>query len=151
MLMITTDAGQRPYASVRRLFLALAGLDLVALGLFLVVRAIDPAAFSAYVAGSPLYAGMIRSDGLDSTIAYATVSTTIIHFAITGVFLWLARAIGRGARSTRIRATIVLIISGAFNVIAALSPLGGVVQLVVMGASVLLKAAALVLLWRPSR
>jgi low temperature requirement protein LtrA len=133
------------------LFLALAGLDLVALALFLVVRATDPAAFAAYVSGSPLYAGMIRNDGLDSTIAYATTSTTIIHFVITGMFLWLARTIGRGARSTRIRATIVLVISGAFNVVAALSPLGGVAQLVVMGASVVLKATALVLLWRPAR
>ena len=138
-------------ATVRRLFLSLAGLDIVALALFLAVRALDPGSFAAYVAGSSLYAGMVQSEGLDSAVAYATLSTTIVHLAIAAVFLWLARSIVRGTRSTRIRATIVLIVSGAFNIVAALSPLGGLAQLAVMGTSVALKAIALVLLWRSAR
>lgn len=140
-----------PLAALRRLFLALAGLDIVALVLFLAVRALDPGSFADYVASSPLYAGMVKSEGLDSAVTYATLSTTIIHLAITAVFLWLARSIVRGSRATRVRAAVVLVISGAFNIVAALSPLGGLLQLAVMGTAVVLKVTALFLLVRYAR
>jgi hypothetical protein len=147
----TPTRAPRPFAALRRLFLALAGLDIVALVLFLAVRAFEPSAFADYVAASPLYAGMVKSEGLDSAVTYATLSTTIIHLVITAVFLWLARSIVRGSRATRVRAAMVLVISGAFNIVAAMSPLGGLLQLAVMGASVGLKVTALVLLGRSAR
>ena len=136
---------------LRRLFLGLAALDAAALLLFIGVAATDRSTVESWVASAPIYAGMIRDEGLSGTVTYAIVSTAVIHVVITAILLRLAMTIDRGSRTTRVRATIVLVVSGAFNAIAATSPVGGYVQLVVMLVSVVLKLAALVLLWQPTK
>jgi len=64
----------------------------------------------------------------------------------------VVEAIGvvHGRRATRIRATVLLVISTFINLVAATSSVGGITQQILMGISVAVKIAALVLLWLPA-
>jgi hypothetical protein len=136
-------------ARLRHIFFGLAGLDFIALLLFLGVYLFDRATVTHWVNGSPIYAGLVRRYGPDWAVGYAVASTSVVHVFITLLFGWLAVAIGRGRRGTRIRATVLLVISTMVNVVAATSPVGGLAQLAVMSVSVAVKLATLWLLWAP--
>jgi hypothetical protein len=134
---------------LRRIFVGLAGLDFVALLLFLAMYTMDRPIVDHWVNTTSVYAGLVRQHGLAWAVNYAVISTTAVHIVITGLFLWLAVVIGRGRRAIRIRATLLLVISTFANLVAAKSPVGGLAQLILMTVSVAAKMAALVLLWLP--
>jgi hypothetical protein len=139
-----------PMRRVRQLFLILAILDFAALLAFLATSASDRTSLDQWVS-TGVYAGMARTDGLDAAVTYAVVSTTLAHLILTGLFLWLAITLGRGRRATRIRATALLLISLIINVFMMTSALGGITQQIVMGISIVLKLAALWMLWFDQR
>ncbi|WP_327639062.1 hypothetical protein OHB24_12040 [Kribbella sp. NBC_00482] len=132
---------------VRRLLVAAAVLDFVALIAFVVLYATDRSAIADWVSSSPAFAGQVRNDGVDATVRYATVSVCAVHLIITLVFSWLAVAVGRGRQ--RIRATVVLVVTTCIDGFVATTPVGGVVQQVVMVLAAVVKIAALALLWAP--
>ena len=131
---------------IRRLFLAAAALDFLALIAFLVVYVTDRPTLVAWVTTSPAFAGQARHDGVDATVDYATISISVVHLIVTALFLWLAWKI------RRVRATVVLVITTAVDAFIITTPIGGLTQRVVMAAAIVVKVAALVLLWvsRPS-
>jgi hypothetical protein len=131
---------------IRRLLVAIAAVDFAALLAFLGLYLADRGAIERWV-GTGFYAGMVRTNGLDTTVTYAVVSTAVVHRVTTGLFLWLAPTVPQGRTATRVRATVLLVVSGVANVVLLRSPVGGTVQQVVMGVSLLLKLVALGLLW----
>ena len=132
---------------IRRLFLAAAALDFLALIAFLVVYVVDRAAIDTWVSTSPAFAAQARHDGVAATAAYATVAVCVVHLIVTGLFLWLAH------RIRRIRATVVLVITTCVDAFVITTPVGGLTQQIVMAAAILVKVVALILLWvsPPSR
>jgi hypothetical protein len=130
----------------RRLFITAAVLDFVALLAFLSAYLFSRATIVAWVTTSPAFAGQARHSGIDATVTYATVSVSVVHLVITALFLWLAFALRR-----RILATVLLVVTTVVDAFVATTPVGGVVQQVVMAVAVLVKIAALVLLWRSPR
>ena len=131
---------------IRRLFLAAAALDFLALIAFLLVYVFNRSTIDTWVSTSPAFAPQARHDGVAATAAYATVAICVVHLIVTGLFLWLARTI------RRIRATIVLVITTLVDAFVITTPVGGLTQQIVMAAAILVKVAALILLWvsRPS-
>ncbi|KUL55326.1 hypothetical protein ADL22_00005 [Streptomyces sp. NRRL F-4489] len=143
----TAVAIPRPIARIRLLLLALAAIDAIALLLFLIRYFTQHEAFARWVADAPFYASLLKTNGIVEAERYALYSTAAVHVVITGLFLWLAHVITAPRPSRRIRVTVVLILSAAFNAVASLAPAAGPAQQVVMAVSLSLKLAALWLLW----
>lgn len=138
-----------PIVWARRAFLGIATLDFVALVIFLVVDMTDHDRIVGWISGSWIYEGVTRENGIDSAVHYAVVSVSAVHLVITAMFLGLAVAIGKGRLRTRIRATVLMVVSTAVNVAVMTSPAGGVAQQAVMAVSIAVKLWALGLLWLP--
>ena len=145
------SAAQLPPSIVwtRRILLGLALLDFVALLLFYAVDLTDHTAITQWVATSPASAGVVRSDGIDTAVRYMVIAITVAHLFITGAFLRLAAVIRNARRRTRIRATILLLVTAAVNVAMMRSPIGGVAQQAIMTIGIILKILGIALLWVP--